>query len=380
MRVTWRFPLGKCIDGSPVSRGHIAYIGSHSGLLAAVSTANGHSYWTIDLGARIEGSPALSLDGSLVIIGTHDGHVYAIDAKNGAKKWAARTNGIVKCTPLVVGDRVFFGAHDHVARAVDVATGEATWMRVLDGAVVAAPRAIGREKVVFATLGGSVHVVDAATGDLVWSRGGFKPIFAAVALVWPRGEVQEILGDSSTQEPGKPNVIHELDLPDIQDPRGHVSHESHDLSFSDPRGLLVPAVDGTLCLLSLSGDTIWRERIGSTVYSSPVVCGGVAWLGADDGVLRGYDAASGRLVVEDRLGDGHITAAPTCVMLEDGGSIIVIASTDAVVHVVHVKDGKVERKESVRVDSKESFSSPVVMRDMILIGTRGDVLVGIQLE
>ena len=48
----------------------------------------------------------------MVYIGDLGGWINAVNASDGKKLWAFKTNGEIKSSPVVVGDRVLIGSYD----------------------------------------------------------------------------------------------------------------------------------------------------------------------------------------------------------------------------------------------------------------------------
>ncbi|KAJ3020610.1 hypothetical protein HKX48_000553 [Thoreauomyces humboldtii] len=97
----WRVDLGKCVDASPVIyapgvRPAVAFIGSHSGVFAAIEVDTGKTLWKTQLGGRIESSACVIPGGTMVIVGCYDGNIYALNAASGTIAGKYRTGAEVK--------------------------------------------------------------------------------------------------------------------------------------------------------------------------------------------------------------------------------------------------------------------------------------------
>jgi polyvinyl alcohol dehydrogenase (cytochrome) len=136
-----------------------------------------------------------TIAGGRVFVGSQSGTVYALDAKSGCTIWTFKAQGGVRAG-IVIGPRAgspgkhvaYFGDARANQYAVDAATGELIWTRHVDEHVMAnltgtaalyqgrlyVPVASGEEaqggnaKYECCTFRGSLVALDAATGSLIW--------------------------------------------------------------------------------------------------------------------------------------------------------------------------------------------------------------------
>src|SRR5579863_6427578 len=65
----------------------------HTGGSPLVGPSSNLTKWKVTSGGYVEGTPALSQDGSTVYFGTTSGYLFAADANSGAIKWKAQAGG-----------------------------------------------------------------------------------------------------------------------------------------------------------------------------------------------------------------------------------------------------------------------------------------------
>ncbi len=165
LSISWKINFEKCIDASPVlvyGEGRsTVYLGSHSGMLAAVCARDGTLKWSARLPDRLEATCAMAGDGRRLFVGCYDGKMYCVSTTDGATAWSYKTSGAIKCTPAVVAhDFVLFGSYDKVLHCVSQRLGSLVWKKEEFGSVLAQPQLVdGGLAVIVATLGGSISKV-----------------------------------------------------------------------------------------------------------------------------------------------------------------------------------------------------------------------------
>jgi MYXO-CTERM domain-containing protein len=91
-----------------------------------------------------------------------------------AGAWMTPVGGNVQASPVLAGERLFVPVIDFGSGgqgglvAVDARTGAILWER-RDGSAVHGPPAVEGDRVVYATLDGTVHALDVATGEPAWT-------------------------------------------------------------------------------------------------------------------------------------------------------------------------------------------------------------------
>jgi outer membrane protein assembly factor BamB len=105
----------------------------------------------------------------------------------------------------------------------------------------------------------------------------------------------------------------------------------------------------------------WKYRRGTPYVATPIVRNGVLWMVKDGGIVTRLEAASGRLLSEERLpGPGSYYASPVA-----GDGKVYFASENGVVSVV--ADEKDWRVISSHKFDRKIYGTPVLDRNRILI-------------
>jgi outer membrane protein assembly factor BamB len=275
------------ISGSPTVTGDRVIAGSLAGRVYAFALANGGSIWSWQgpANAAVWASPVAY--GDEVIVGVSSpygdnplvpGRLFGLDALSGHERWSmcvragCEPGGGIWSTPAIDQRGVGFvgvGNPDDGVLAFDASTGARKWLRNLyadngrDLDVGATPVIFnlgGREVVAQASVEGLFAVLDASTGDVVWSR--------------------EVVGGSA---------VHGL----IASP----AYDGTSLyvgSASPPTGMFA--------LAARDGTVTWRHATAEPVYSAPAVGNGVLVFGT--GAVFG-DLKSGSIMVLSTV-DGRL--------------------------------------------------------------------------
>lgn len=180
-RVRWKVDF----DGStsaPVLAEGVAYVGSFDGAVYAFDAATGRQIWKFQTGERLTSGPEM--------IQAPRGQELsaAMEAAGRAKQVGKRE---ISATPVVAAGAVYIGSEDHTFYSLDAATGELTWSRatggrILDSAVIA------EGIVYFVSLDGGLYALDARDGSDRWVLQTAPP-----EARWPRKPHPPVLTESS---------------------------------------------------------------------------------------------------------------------------------------------------------------------------------------
>ena len=81
--------------------------------------------WSFKTEGPVKSSAAIV--GERVVVGSDDKHVYCLNLVTGEKMWAFETADAVEGSPLILGDHVYIGSADARLYKLDLATGALLW-------------------------------------------------------------------------------------------------------------------------------------------------------------------------------------------------------------------------------------------------------------
>lgn len=246
-QIAWKTRLPAPIAAPPAVAGEHLYVADTSGMLTALSTADGVELWSVELGATSHAAPVVS--GSRVLVGS-DAGLHAV-SREGQLLWTYAA-APVETAPIVWDGVAYVGARDHRVIAVDEVGGSLIWTAVTAGAVVSPGVAAG-DDVLFGARDGGVYRLNRTTGEPRWSWRGPGPVWG-LAL--------------------------------------------------DGDRLLVTAGTELLALDAASGErAIWRADLGARVETPPSVSGAGALAATGRGQLVGVDVKAGTVTFRQELGN-----------------------------------------------------------------------------
>jgi outer membrane protein assembly factor BamB len=268
---------------SPVVAFGVAYFGSGDGHVYALDAASGALKWKFATGDVVHASPAYA-DGVL-FVGSWDSWFYAVDAATGKEKWRFHGgedplihNQVgFQSSPAVVNGVVYTGCRDSNLYALDAATGKEKWRYNASGSWIITSPAVTQGRVVAGTSDSSLFLVlDADTGKPVVQKQGNAFVFASPAVAGNTVYVGVLNGTLEARDLASGDVLWEFRTEASKRNDGWVL--TADRKFNTP--LLYPSS--------------WREApivatdrqfgVGS-IFSSPLVVGGVVYFGSTDGNL-----------------------------------------------------------------------------------------------
>lgn len=318
-RLALSVPIGagedrrRSITADPVvSGGRIFTVDSRAQL--AAHDLGGRALWTRSLvpSARDAGDAAgggLAVSGGRVFATTGFGTVTAVDAATGRVLWTQDVDAGIAGAPTVAGDRVYVVARDATAWSIDAGSGRVQW--TLNGTRSDAGIVGGAAPAV----AGNLAVLPFASRELVGvlPDGGTRLWTSNVAgtrLGRAYAAIGDISGDPvisggrvfAGSPSGRTNAF------DLRS--GEQLWSAADGAMSAPlvAGGSVFVVSDQAELVRLdaaNGEAVWKtplpyyragrigRRRGVTAHFGPVLAGGRLWVASSDGLLRGFDPASG---------------------------------------------------------------------------------------
>ena len=272
---------------SPVLGGGAVFFGSGDGHVYALDAVSGDLKWKFATGDVVHASPAYA-DG-VVFFGSWDSYFYAVDAQTGKQKWRFQGgedplihNQVgFQSSPAVVNGVVYTGCRDSNLYAIDAATGKEKWRFNNSGSWVISSPAVTQGKVIFGTSDTSLYLVlDVETGKPIVRQQGKAYVFSSPAVAGNLVFVGVLNGTLEARDLNSGELLWEFQTEASQRNAGWVL--TADRHFNAP-------------LLFWSS---WRETpivaadqqfaIGS-IFSSPLVVGGVVFFGSTDGNMYALD-------------------------------------------------------------------------------------------
>ena len=250
----------------------------------------------------------------------------------------------MKCSPVVskVNGFVFFGSHDHHMYGIDTENQLQIWRSHCGGGSIFSSPALSDDCCVLyvGTLGGNFVALDAANGKTLWTFNARKPIFASPACV-----------DRCVCFCGVDGCVYVVtrsgNLVWRYKTQGPIFSSPCISLMPDSYCILIGSHDSAVQCLSSDGDLIWKILLDAPVYSTPV-----------DALIPSQ--------AEKRV-EGIRTAA------ED---VVIACSTKGTLYTLSRSSGSVIKASSF---DKDIFSSPVVVKNTVIIGCRDNNVYSMQL-
>lgn len=358
LKLAWRANMGAAVDGSPAVSNGLVVAASQGGRIAAYSSASGSQVWEVSGLGPISDSPTIV--GDRVLAASLSGHLYAFDLSQGTRLWDWKAPGIqpaIWSSPAVYGQLVLIGIGSQygdtpldIGRvvAVDLNSGRQVWAMCIQvgcapgGGIWSTP-AVDSDGRAFVGTGNpedGVLAFDALTGRRLWATsfyadaGGDLDVGASPVLL-------QVAGREAVAEGSVAGAFKLMDAA-----IGTVIWSRDLVNGSAVHGLIAsPAYDGSsIYVPSASPPT--------GVFALAPGDGAIRWLrGTDQPVYSSPAAGNGVLVFGSGavFGDVHV------------GSIIALSSVDG--RAVWTYDAHAA-----------VYSSPAIAGTLVLVGdSNGDV-------
>lgn len=268
---------------SPAVAGGLVVFGSGDGHVYALEGASGTLRWKAATGEVVHASPALAE--GLVIVGNWASTLFAFDAQTGAERWRfqAGTDELLhnqvgfQSSPAVAGGVVYVGCRDSHLYALDLATGRERWRFATGASWVVGSPAVAGGRVYFATSDSSlVHALEAASGRPLWQQQSTAFHFASPTLAGDTLFLGVLNGTLEARDAATGALRWDWRTEASQANEGWVL--TSERRFNS--GWLYPSSWREKTAVGLAR----QESVGS-IYASPLVAGGVVYVGSADGRL-----------------------------------------------------------------------------------------------
>ncbi len=327
VREVWSRQLTGGIYSTPVSDGHLIYIGDDIGTMYALDARTGKIEWTFATGMRIVGSPAVE-DG-VVVFGSTNDTIYGLRATDGKPLWRVPTGQAVMGAATIHKGVAYIGGGDGCMRAIDIHSGEVKWAFGGLGNYVLTRPLVYRDKLYFGCWDTYFYALNLNDGSLVWR--------------WTNGKSNEKLSPASVWPVASDGKIF-ITAPDrfwtcLDAETGAQIWRTNQYKVRETVGL---SEDGktvySKCMWDdiVALDAMAREPQEKWVVNAgfgyehdpcmPLEKGGTLWVGTKNGLLIGMDAKTGRVMWRHKIGNSILnTVLPLsgkeCIVTSSEGTI-----------------------------------------------------------
>ena len=300
LKQLWTYDAGDSIESSAAIVGGTVFVGSQKGELVALSLDNGSVYWKFSTGNPIgESSPAYA--NGAVFIGDLGGWLNALNANDGRKLWAFKTNGEIKSSPVVIGDRVLIGSYDENLYCLNARTGALHWKFKTNGPVHATP-GISDGMAFIAGCDEMFRAIRIADGKEVFSVSsgaytGASPALRAGSAFYGTFD----------------NEVLSVNLAERKI-AWHYEHPQRKFPFYSSAAVTASRVvvggrDKLVHGLTLNGKAAWTFTTRARVESSPAIAGDRVFVGSNDGRFYVLNLTTGAKLWEFEAG-APLSASP----------------------------------------------------------------------
>lgn len=173
--VRWQKQVDQTLYATPVVGDNTIFIGGGAtGAVFAIDLNDGDEQWQFTLGDRM--GSGLVVDDGVVYVPSYDGHLYALDAVRGTQLWSFDAGGAVDSMPLLDGDTIYVKLPTDALFALSRETGRELWSARPENAPAMgtgpsnwSPLVLHDGKLLYGSLDGRIHAVDAESGREVWA-------------------------------------------------------------------------------------------------------------------------------------------------------------------------------------------------------------------
>jgi eukaryotic-like serine/threonine-protein kinase len=171
--------------GTVIVAGNRLYLSQdHDGKVISLDATTGNLIWSANVGTIADCPPAVG--NGLVYVSTAGpdkpdggrGYLFALDEETGTERWRYETGGCTNSSPAIDGNTVYIAAIDGTLHAVDAVSGQGRWHVELASESTMAPGdrwaggrsspAVSDGAVYVATYGSTLFAIDAHDGHELW--------------------------------------------------------------------------------------------------------------------------------------------------------------------------------------------------------------------
>ncbi len=296
-------------EGTPIIYDGKVFVGDFEGTIHAIDLGTGKAVWKVKKKDGFVTSAAANQ--GCIVIGDYSGMVYCLDTKTGNEVWAREIEQQVANGANFYGDNVLITSEGGTMFAMDLKTGEPKWSFATGDQLRSSPT-IWKTFSLLGGCDGRLHKIDLIKGE---SSGNGVPLQA------PTLSTPSVIGKIAIV-PTQPGVVLAIDVEtekvlwtfaetsqssDIRSSAATLGKFENDelsgITVITTRNRRVIGVD------LRNGKVLWEAILKKRTESSPVICGGRAWIGAMDGMLYAIDLETGMETWSYQM-SGQILASP----------------------------------------------------------------------
>jgi outer membrane protein assembly factor BamB len=293
----WKADLKGALIGSAAFADGVVYAADAGGTFHALDAASGMERWHVEIAPQ--GSPVV-VDGT-VYVGSDSDQMYGLAPADGSVRWSWTAPAPAGGT--VVGDTAYVGAEDGLFRAVALGDKSERWhLRVLSGAV--SSPSIDNDVVYVgsrqegADPNGELYALDRSTGKLRWSfraPSGLQvgPSIVRDGIIYATSQQDGLF--ALAEKDGR--VVWHVDAPRSFVPAAMAGDV-----------IYVTGDRGVAAFRATDGQKLWETDTGFATTTSPVISGGMLFVGDAAGSVRAFAEPS--LVALLAATKGQATMSP----------------------------------------------------------------------
>ncbi len=306
--------------------------------------------WSKKFGKGVTSSPAYC--GGNVVFGCRDGHVYAFTPE-GDFKWKYSCEAGVGSSPVVISPQILAACdYNGTMHCLNAASGDLQWKISLGNKIISTPSVYG-ERIYAGTMGGNIFSIGAAGGKIHWK----KKIGSAIWAGLKTGDDYII---AASVDGRLVRLNHDGEIAWKIEPGGEIY--STPLCVERKDLLIIGTNRNLISAVSLSeGSLLWQYSVSSEVRSVPSTDGERIIIGTDDGKVYAL-SLEGRMLWMQGLGQA-VRSKP--LVSKDR---VFITGYNSKLNTIDTMSGNVV--DTYQTESR-IYSSPLKVGERIFFGTNG---------
>ena len=265
--------------------------------------------WKFKTGGPLYASPVVAH--GILYIGSTDGKLYALDAKAWGIKWVFDAGDAIRYSAMVFGDRVYFSARNNKVYALDTKTGEKLW-EFKSNNWIDAPPIVVDNTVYVGAFPSKIYLLNARTGTLESMRERAVNIHGI-----EYGCVNGVFRPVFPQHNAKLW-------------RGYTNgSESYPVTANET--VYIGARDGKIHAFDAASKTqTWVYQLGGFVEAAPAISDGILYVASGDGTVYAFGNATEVTPTEDTRQMGVVVHDTAPVYTTQEGMSVLLNLNDGV--------------------------------------------------